>query len=152
MLKISKMADYATIIMVYCAEHQDRDLSASEIAHHTQLKLPTVSKLLKKLTRASLLMSHRGAQGGYQLALPVEKISVAAIVASIDGAIALTECNQSSQGCELERHCVTRTGWRLINKAVADALERVLLIDMLAGHSVSFAHPRLKNRQGDYRE
>ena len=46
MLKISKMADYATVLMVYCAEHAGQSWSASEIALKTQLKMPTVSKLL----------------------------------------------------------------------------------------------------------
>lgn len=130
------MADYATIIMVCCAKHQNVDLSANEIAQHCQLKLPTVSKLLKKLNQAGLLLSHRGAQGGYQLAQPAATISIATIVAAIDGAIALTECNQKQPGCELEAHCVTRSSWLLINRAVVKALERVCLIDMLTDHSV----------------
>lgn len=130
MLKISKMADYATIIMVCCAKHQNIDLSATEIAQYCHLRLPTVSKLLKKLNQAGLLLSHRGAQGGYQLAQPAADISIAMIVAAIDGAIALTECSQKRQGCELETHCVTRSSWLLINRTVVKALESVRLTDM----------------------
>lgn len=131
MLRISKMADYATLVMVQCAL-QPQSLSANDIAHKTHLNMPTVSKCLKKLCQAGLLLSHRGVQGGYQLALAPERISLAAIVEAIDGHLALTQCNQPMQACELHSHCATRQGWQLINQAVHKALNNVFLTDMLA--------------------
>ena len=132
MLKISKMADYATLVMIYCGEHRAQAWSAAEIAQKTQLQLPTVSKLLKKLLKAGLLTSHRGVHGGYQLAIEPDKISIAFIIKAIDGPIAVTECNHATKLCELEQHCVSRKGWQLINQTVEQALSKVSLIDMMA--------------------
>ncbi len=132
MLKISKMADYATLVMVYCAEHAEQSWSASEIALKTHLNMPTVSKLLKKLLHVGLLTSMRGAQGGYQLARAPDSISVALIISAIDGPIALTECNHRAKHCELERGCGSRIGWQRINQAVESALNNVYLIDMMS--------------------
>lgn len=131
MLRISKMADYATLMMVHCGLSSEYSLSASDIARETHLNLPTVSKLLKKLCRAGLLTSQRGVQGGYRLAVSASSISVATIVAAIDGGVALTECS-AARHCDLESHCATRRGWHLINQAVSDALSRVFLVDMMA--------------------
>jgi len=132
MLKISKMADYATLVMVYCGEHRASAWSANEIAQKTQLKIPTVSALLKKLLKAGLLTSQRGVQGGYQLACDPNKISIAAIVSAIDGPIAVTECSHQVKHCELEQHCAGRKGWQLINQAVERALTGVFLTDMMS--------------------
>lgn len=132
MLKISKMADYATLVMVYCGEHREHAWSANEIAQKTQLNMPTVSKLLKKLLKAGLLTSVRGVQGGYQLARGPEHISVALIVSAIDGPLAITECNHPSKLCGLELHCASRKGWQLINHVVENALNKVFLIDMMS--------------------
>lgn len=130
MLKISKMADYATLVMVHCdVQHA---WSANEIAQKTQLALPTVSKLLKKLLHAGLLTSQRGVQGGYLLTRLPSEISIALVVSAIDGPIAVTECSHSQALCELEKHCATRKGWQLINRAVEKALNSVFLSDMMA--------------------
>jgi Rrf2 family protein len=51
-----------------------------------------VAKTLKILAREGLLASHRGVKGGYSLARPAEEISMAEIVAALEGPIALTEC------------------------------------------------------------
>ena len=131
MLKISKMADYATWVMIHCGENSDHSLSANEIAQKTQLNMPTVSKLLKKLLNAGLLTSQRGAQGGYQLALLPSAISIAAIISAIDGPIAITECAHGMKQCEWENHCMARTGWQLINQTVERALNKVFLTDMM---------------------
>ena len=73
--------------------------SASELAEEVRLPLPTVSKILKLLTREGLLESHRGIKGGYSLARPAEEISMAEIIACLEGPIAITECIDDTSGC-----------------------------------------------------
>ena len=67
MLRISKLADYGTVVMVYLAKHAQELCNARDIALHTHLAVPTVSKILKRLTGAGLLTSVRGVAGGYRL-------------------------------------------------------------------------------------
>ncbi|RMD78232.1 MAG: SUF system Fe-S cluster assembly regulator [Gammaproteobacteria bacterium] len=130
MLRLGKLTDYGTVLMTHLARHGERRHSASELAAELGLSLPTVSKVLKALVQGGLLVSHRGAKGGYGLARPAEEISVASIVAAIEGPIALTECSQAQGSCEQEGSCEVQGNWRRINEAVQRALEEVSLADL----------------------
>ena len=131
MIKLSRMADYGVILMVQLARTPTRVTTAVELSDATTLPAPTVSKLLKLLSRAGLLDSHRGTKGGYSVARPPAAITVADIVSAVEGPIALTEC-MSAEGavCEIEALCPTRTNWRRINDALVSALDGVSLADM----------------------
>ena len=85
MIKLSRMADYGVVLMVNLARTPTRRRTAGEIAEATALPLPTVSKLLKQLAASGLLVSHRGAAGGYGLEREPGEISVAEIVAGDGG-------------------------------------------------------------------
>jgi FeS assembly SUF system regulator len=116
--------------MTSFARQPQRLHSAHELAVELGLALPTVSKVLKALLQHGLLISHRGAKGGYSLAAPPEEISVAQIIAAIEGPIALTECSDSTGLCGQEPQCSVRSNWQRINRAVREALEKVTLADL----------------------
>ncbi|MGH8443058.1 MAG: SUF system Fe-S cluster assembly regulator [Nevskiaceae bacterium] len=132
MLKLGKLADYATTIMTSIAADSARLHSAQELSGRTHVASPTVSKLLKLLTKAGLVESVRGAQGGYRLTRDASGISVAEVIVAIDGPIALTQCAQHKGACAIESFCGVRTNWRLINQTVRHALEAVTLAQMAA--------------------
>ena len=130
MLKLGKLADYGTMIMTVLAAEPERLYSAQDLAARTHVAAPTVSKLLKLLTRGALVESLRGARGGYKLARGAERITVADVIASIDGPLALTECSVHKGDCAVESYCGVRSNWRLINKAIHQGLQSVTLADM----------------------
>src|SRR6185503_5947964 len=132
MLKLGKLADYGTMIMTVLAADPERMYSAQDLALRTHVAAPTVSKLLKILTKGALVESLRGAHGGYKLARPAASIAVADVIAAIDGPIALTQCSHHKGGCAIESFCGVRTNWRLINQTVRHALEAVSLAQMAA--------------------
>lgn len=131
MLKLSKLTDYATVILSYMARHSERTLSALDVAEATGIALPTVSKLLKLLVKAKILRSLRGAKGGYSLAKRPEEITMASVISLMEGPIALTECSITHQGCEQASGCHIGGNWSLINRTIHDALESVSLADMI---------------------
>lgn len=131
MLRVSKLTDYATVIMGHLAGAADRLHSAAEVAQGTGIALPTTSKVLKALVRAGLLRSLRGQGGGYELARPASEISVAQIVRSFEGAVGLTECGSSEGLCEQESICSIRGNWQRINQVVLAALESMTLAEMI---------------------
>jgi FeS assembly SUF system regulator len=137
MLRLSKLTDYATVLLGYMARERAEIHAAIEIAHATGIALPTVSKLLKMLARSGVVHSIRGAKGGYCLSAAPDKISVADIVQAIEGPIALTECSISDDYCEQSAHCDIRGNWRIINKAMRAALESVSLADLAFQHKPS---------------
>src|SRR5262249_43901601 len=130
MLRMSKLADYATVVMTLLARAPERVQSASDVALATGLALPTVSKLLKALARGGLLVSSRGAHGGYLLVRAPRDISVAQVIAAIDGRIGLTECSSAPGLCTQEAGCSVRANWRRINRAVIGALQQISLEQM----------------------
>ena len=130
MLRISKLTDYATALMTLLAAMPERRVSAQQLAAESGLPLPTVAALLKRLGRAGLVRGSRGVAGGYSLVRPPKEISVAEIIAVIEGPVALTECALGDGNCSLEGDCTTRANWRQISRAVQVALEAVSLADM----------------------
>lgn len=130
MLRVSRLTDYATVVMTCIAAHPRDVLSTAQIADETRLELPTVSKLLKSLGHAGLVESFRGVNGGYRLARPAREISLAQIVEAMEGPIGMTECSVEGQ-CERETQCGVRGSWRRINSVLDGALRAVSLADML---------------------
>ncbi len=131
MLRLSKLTDYATVILSFMARDSTQVHAAMEIASATGIALPTVSKILKLLVNAKMLMSTRGSKGGYALARTPEKITIADVISALEGPIALTECSISLQGCEQASGCEIRGNWSLINQTIHNALESVTLADMI---------------------
>lgn len=130
MLKLGKLADYGTMIMTILAADPERLYSAQELAERSHVGAPTASKLLKILTKGGLVESLRGAKGGYKLSRPPAAITVADVIAAIDGPIGLTQCSVHKGDCAVESFCGVRANWRLINTAVHQALKSVSLSDM----------------------
>ncbi|MEO8673136.1 MAG: SUF system Fe-S cluster assembly regulator [Tahibacter sp.] len=130
MLRVSKLTDYATVVMTVLAEATGV-LSAQSLAERARLELPTVSKLLKQLAHAGLIESFRGVNGGYRIAREPGAISIAEIVIAMEGPIGMTECSAHSGLCDHERHCGVRGNWQRISQAIEGALRDVSLADML---------------------
>ena len=130
MLRISKLTDYATVIMSYLALAPFDIVSASTIAKAIHLNVPTVSKLLKILLVAGLVKSIRGIGGGYQLARSVNEITLADIISAVEGEFAMTECCALDNTCALDSLCSVKENWRVINKVIMTALSGVTLGDM----------------------
>lgn len=130
MLRISKLTDYATVILACLATRDERLYTATELAELTHLSPATVSKLLKKLNQGGLLSSGRGSHGGYQLAKPAAKISAAAILDALEGPFALTECSSAHSNCSIAGSCHVGHSWQRVNAAIRHALNDVSLAQL----------------------
>lgn len=131
MIILSKLADYGVIIATQLAAMPEQ-MTATQLAAVTVLPQTTVAKVLKLLAKGGIVTAVRGATGGYRLAREAEDISISDIVASIDGAFALTECTSHAGPCARNQFCPTRPHWAKINDAVALALRQVTLAEMRA--------------------
>src|SRR5712692_7582830 len=100
MLRLSKKADYALMAMKHLALRGDRaSSSAREIAEQYDIPIELMAKVLQRLVRCSLLASHQGIKGGYQLARAPGQISIADVIQAIDGPVALTVCSTDDGQC-----------------------------------------------------
>jgi FeS assembly SUF system regulator len=130
MLRMSKLTDYGTMVLAQLASNEHGLSTAGQLAEATHLAQTTVSKLLKTLLHAHLVISTRGVQGGYALARPAATISAAEILDAFEGPVAITECSSSSGGCDLESYCRVGSAWQRINHSIRKALEGVTLADL----------------------
>lgn len=130
MLRMSKLADYATVILIAMARDADAVKSAGSLAAATGIPAPTVSKVMKMLARGGVLASVRGVSGGYQLALPPQRIALSDVIAVVDGPFGMTECSALPGLCTHEAVCSARANWQKVNRLIFEALSLVSLADM----------------------
>lgn len=133
MIRLSKLTDYAIVVMSDMARHGGSVHTVPQLAERTGVPSPTVAKLMKALTSGGLTSSQRGAAGGYALVRPAGAISIAEIITVLEGPIALTACvGGTDEQCGVESLCPMRGGWEKVNSAIRDALQQVTLADMMA--------------------
>lgn len=130
MLRLSKLTDYAVVVLVRLDTGAEVQTSPG-IAASIGIPEPTVSKVLKSLSASGLVTSQRGARGGYRLARTLEEIPVGEVIAAMDGPIALAACvDGSASECESLSLCPVRGRWDPVNDAIQRALSGISLADM----------------------
>jgi FeS assembly SUF system regulator len=130
MLRLSKLTDYAVVVLVRLGG-SDTVQTSTGIAAATGIPEPTVAKVLKTLAAGDLVASQRGARGGYRLNRSLAAIPIADVIAAVDGPIALTACVEGSpSGCEAQGLCPMRGRWDPVNAAIHTALSSITLADM----------------------
>jgi FeS assembly SUF system regulator len=137
MLRVTKLTDYATVVLTVLASAPQTVLSAAGLAERAGLEMPTVAKVLKPLAQAGLVEGFRGASGGYRLARAANEVTLVDIVEAMEGPLGMTECSVHAGACGIEDSCGVRANWRRINDVVADALRSVTLAQMLEGNALS---------------
>lgn len=134
MVRITKDADYAIVLLARIAHSEGELLTARDLAEKTGLPAPMVSKILKALSRGNLLASHRGSKGGYRLEKSLRDITVADVIQTLEGPIALTECwggDGHEANCGIESFCPMRSPWSMVNKAIWQTLSNIPLAEMV---------------------
>ena len=131
MIRLSKLTDYAVVMLSHMAAREGEVYTACRLATRTSVPEPTAAKILKHLAKAGILSSQRGSNGGYELARPAAEVSVAEIIVALEGPIALAACvDGSDDHCGVERLCAMRGNWNRVNTAIRAALEDITLADM----------------------
>lgn len=132
-MRLSSLADYAVVMMSAAARHCGSTcrLNATMLAEETGLPLPTVQKLVSRLSAAGLIESARGSGGGFRLSRPAAAISLTDIVEAVEGPIALTACvDAGAQDCCIDETCRVKPHWNVVNGAVRGALDGVSLASL----------------------
>lgn len=132
MLKLSRLTDYAVAALVRLSTADGVETSPG-IAAGIGVPEPTVAKVLKALAGHGLVISTRGARGGYRLGKPLSEIPVSEVICAIDGPIALTSCVEGTgMICESQALCPVAGRWDPVNEAIRSALSHISLADMAA--------------------
>lgn len=150
MIKVSRMADYAILLVCKMSNDENKVYSSQELSIITSLKITTISKILTKLTKANVTDSIRGVSGGYKLTMQAEDISVGNIIDIIDGKVALTICVEEGENhnCNLVSLCPSQSNWQIINNTVREALNSVSIAEMANPFVSNFQYKKgMKNYQ-----
>lgn len=136
MIKVSKLADYAVVVLTSLAHSHAENSAAlsctNALAEKTGLPEPTVAKVLKILAKENILVSVRGANGGYRLPAPPNEIQISRIITAVDGPISITECAESDEApCVYTNRCAVKGRWNKVNQAIRGALDAITLADMI---------------------
>ena len=131
MLRLSKMADYAALMLATMADRPGEQHTSVALAERIGLARPTVSKLLKALAQSGLVVARRGSNGGYSLARAPAAISAVDMIEAIDGPFAVTECTLAPGLCGLESNCRLGAQWRHLSLTVRRALADITLEDLI---------------------
>jgi len=130
MLKISKLTDYATVLLARLSVEDGKLLNVQALAQKTQIASPTVAKIMKSLHQAGLVDSARGALGGYELAKSADLISAADIIDAVEGPQGLTDC--ASGACDRESDCQVGHSWQQVHLKIRSTLQSISLQELAA--------------------
>lgn len=132
MIKLSKLSDYAIVVLSRLAAEKGDVMTTALLSSETGIPEPTVSKVLKLLSKQKIVISVRGANGGYMMERCPKDITVTELITALEGPIALTECVDGGHtDCMIDSLCPLKGGWNKVNMAVKNALDQVALADLL---------------------
>lgn len=150
MLKLTTRGRYGIRAMLELAwaHESGQHLTLAEIARRQEISRKYVDNIFSSLRGAGLLISFRGAQGGFALAKSPEEIPVRVILEALEGPIAVVECVTSTAYCTRWADCVARSLWIELTEALRRALDGLTLAS-LAARAGSVGDGNLRLASGD---
>ncbi len=132
MLRLSRMTDYAVVVLHHMARQPEGNRNTADVALATGLPAPTVSKLLHRLTEVGIVAAERWRYGGYRLDRTPDTIRLSEVLGAFEGELALTDCIDSGGNtCEHENHCAIAGRWNVVSAAIRGVLDNLTLADVL---------------------
>ena len=133
-MKLTTRSRYGTRMILDMAQHsQNGPVRIKDIAARQGVSVKYLEKLVRELKAAGFVKSRRGPRGGHELALPLEAISVGAIVRVLEGDLTLVDCDGPDGACIRSADCLTRRVWMEAAKAMHIRLDAITLADLVRG-------------------
>src|SRR6516164_10057802 len=131
MLKLTKKADYGLIAMRHLAEHADLGAcSAKDLADMYSIPQEALAKILQRLTKAGLLTSQYGTNGGYTLSRDPRTITAYEVIRTIEGPLFMTSCSAATSDCDQSDRCTVRGPLLKVSRTIEDVLNKLTIWDM----------------------
>ena len=130
-MQLTRAADYAVRVMVHLAGLPPETRSSrTELAAAAGCPEQFLSKVLQSLSRAGLVVSHRGNTGGFELSTARRNPSVLDVVEAIEGPVRLNLCLTSDHACERQGWCPAHDVWAEAQIAMIQVLQRASIGDL----------------------
>jgi Rrf2 family protein len=122
-MHLTRAADYAVRVMIHLAELPEGALINSDaLARTAEVPPHFLGKVLQALARAQLVVSHRGASGGFRLGRPPSAVTILDVVEAVEGPIALNICLAGENACGRSPWCAAHDVWRQAQHALTSVL------------------------------
>ncbi len=134
-MKLSTKGRYGLRAVLDLAVHADEEAMAlSQIAERQGISMNYLEQLIAKLKKAGIVNGIRGAQGGYMLAIPADKLSVGDILRALEGDLNPVDCSEvkpSDSVCSNSDSCVTKYVWKRISDSINEAVDTIMLSELV---------------------
>lgn len=130
-MKISTKGRYALQVMVEFADHDGEVLSLKSVAEAHNISLKYLEQIVQMLVKNDLLVSFRGANGGYKITRRPDEITVAEILRATEGSLSVVTCMDKNT-CGNNCHCRVRKCWDKLNGLIDSYLQGISLAELLA--------------------
>ena len=131
-MKISTKGRYGLRTMVDLAINYDMGfIPLKDIAKRQDLSEKYLEQIMTPLNRSGLVKSVRGAQGGYALKYPAEKITVGMVLRALEGSLSPVDCIDKGDNCTRSEACITIFVWKKLKNAIDDVVDNITLADLV---------------------
>lgn len=132
-MKLSTKGRYGLRAMIDLAIYSEKEpVSIQSIADRQNISERYLEQLMAKLKKAGLVVSIRGANGGYQMAKSALEISVGDVLRALEGDLRAVTCSAGEGGCEKADLCVSRYVWQRINESITNTVDTMYLDQLVA--------------------
>jgi Rrf2 family protein len=128
---LSQTAEYALRAVLHLAAHPAGPVGATEVAASLDVPERYLAQVLNSLARAGVLLSSRGARGGYQLARPPSELKLAAVVAPFDAIGEPPQCLLRDQRCGVGEPCIAHDRWHQVAGGVRHFFQQTSVADLI---------------------
>jgi Rrf2 family protein len=131
MLRFTKRADYGLMAIHYIALHEEFGaVSAKRVAEQFHIPAELLAKILQKLAKRGLIVSHNGPKGGYVLGRPPAEITVGDVIRALEGPISIVSCLEEQSDCPQMSRCNLRRPVQKLQAAISELLDTMSLTEL----------------------
>lgn len=137
-MQLTKRSDYALRAMLYLAKQgEEKFILSKEIAAEQDIPPKFLPQILVELSRAGLVYTVRGAQGGVRLSRPASEISIKEILEAIEGPLLLSRCLSYKEECRLESACPIKPIWARTQKEILEVWQKTSLQELASSREIT---------------
>ena len=148
-MQLTRAADYAVRVMIHLATlPEGQRTSLPSLSEATAAPSSFLSKVLQALTRADLVSSRRGQQGGFAILERGRRASLRTVIEAIDGPIYLNVCMNRGRSCDRKPFCPAHPVWQKAQAAMMEVLNAAIVAELAAGAAIpapDLSMPMFKN-------
>jgi len=131
-LQVPRRVEYALRAVVALARASDAErVSFKDIAEREDIPKDYLAKILRSLVDARIVVSRRGANGGYALARPPHEISFLDVIEAADSPVAVNHCTENGAGCCLATECALVHVWQAAENAMRGVFARTTIASVI---------------------